>query len=334
MKALLCRQYCDWDELKLEEIAPQELTGNSVRIRIDAASVSFAMSLQVAGKYQVRYPMPFIPGTEVGGVVTELARGVPGLRVGDRVLALLDYGGMAQETVIRHHTVYKLPEGLPVVPAIHLPNAYGTAYGALIWRGGLDASTPNDKTVVVTGAAGAVGCAAVQIASLLGARVIAVASSAAKRDFAFQQGANLAVDYESMREAVLDATHGKGADLVLDQVGGDSFVQALRCTATFGQIVTIGYAGGTIPNIPANLLLVKNISVLGHNMGMYFGWGPADRRVEFEPAMRQMMDQLFEWTLAGRLRPTVSHEFGLEDYRAAMKAVLERRSTGKVIVRP
>lgn len=320
--------------LAIEEIDPPEMVANGVRIRIEAGSVSFAMSLQVAGKYQVQYPMPLVPGTEVGGIVTEVADRVPGLRVGDRVLALLDYGGMAQETVIRYHTVYKLPAGLPVVPAIHLPNAYGTAYGALIWRGGLDVAQKNKQTVVVTGAAGAVGCAAIQIASLLGARVIAVASSTAKQAFALEQGASLAVGYEAMREAVLDATRGAGADLILDQVGGDAFAQAIRCTGTFGKIITIGYAGGTIPQIPANLLLIKNISVVGHNMGMYFGWGPVDRRVEFESVMRQMMDQLFAWTLAGRLRPTVSHEYRLEEYRQAMKTVLERRSTGKVIIRP
>ncbi len=334
MKALLCRQYGPWDALKIEEIETPKLTAGGVRIRIEAGSISFAMSLQVAGKYQVQYPMPFIPGTEIGGVITELASDVPGLRVGDRVLALLDWGGMAEETVIRHHTVYKLPEGLPIVPAIHLPNAYGTAYGALVWRGGLDIEKRNDKTIVVTGAAGAVGCAAVQIGSLLGARVIAVASSPAKQAFAREQGATISVGYESMREAVLDATQGKGADLVLDQVGGDAFAQALRCTGTFGQIITIGYAGGAIPQIPANLLLVKNISVIGHNMGVYFGWGPLDRRVEFEPAMRQMTNQLFDWTLAGRLRPTVSDEFRLGEFREAMNLVLARRSTGKVIIRP
>lgn len=343
MRALLCREYCDWDALSVETVPPPAMTADGVRIDIEAGSVSFAMSLQVAGKYQRQYPRPFTPGTEVGGIVTEVGSGVTQLRVGDRVLALLDWGGMAEQVVARAATVYRLPDALPVVPAIHLPNAYGTAYGILVWRCALDRWQQDDDrwaerarppTVLVTGAAGAVGCAAVQIARTLGARVIGVASSPAKQDFVRSQGADLALGYEHLREQVLDATGGRGADLVLDQVGGDAFAQAVRCTATFGQIVTVGYAGGTIPSVALNLLLVKNISVIGHNMGMYFGWGPVDRRLEFEPKMRAMMDQLFTWTLGGQLRPHVSHEFALDEFREAMATVRSRESTGKVIIRP
>lgn len=377
MKALLCREYCDWDTLEVAEVPSSPIRADGVRIDIEAASVSFAMSLQVAGQYQVKYPLPFTPGTEVGGIVTELGpqatrRSVPGnrpLRVGDRVLALLDWGGIAEEVVARAPTVYRLPDessdvttiaksepvavasdaaapapagSLPVVPAIHLPNAYGTAYGILVWRCALDRWQTGDErwserarppTVLVTGAAGAVGCAAVQIARTLGARVIGVAGSPDKQAFVRAQGAE-AIGYERLREAVLELTEGRGADLVLDQVGGDTFAQAVRCTATFGQIVTVGYAGGTIPSVSVNLLLVKNIAVIGHNMGLYFGWGPVDRRLEFEPKMRAMMDQLFAWTLAGELRPTVSHEFALTEYREAMRTVRSRQSTGKVVIRP
>lgn len=332
MRALVCRQSCDWNELTIEDIAPPPMVAGGVRIAIDYASVSFAMSLQVAGKYQRAYPMPFTPGTEVAGTVIETAAGVVAVKPGDRVLAIPDWGGLAEQVVMRAETVYPLPAGhgesLQLIPAIHLPNAYGTAYGALRWRAGV---APGD-TVLVTGAAGAVGVASVEIARHLGARVVAVASTPAKQAFAVAHGAHAAVGYAGLRDDVMAATDGRGIDVAIDMVGGDAFDAIIRTLRPFGRLVSVGFAGGRIPQAPANLLLVKNIAVLGHNMGLYYGWGPTDERARYEPQMRAMLRDLFEWTAAGALRPHVSHVLPLEEYREAMRLIRTREATGKVVV--
>jgi NADPH2:quinone reductase len=330
MRALLCRQNCEWDDLEITDIAPPPMVAMGVRIEVHYASVSFAMSLQVAGRYQRTYPLPFTPGTEVAGVVMEVAEGVTQVKAGDRVLAIVDWGGLAAQVVTPAYTVYPVPEGLPLNPGIHLPNAYGTAYGALDWRGHL---MPGESLLVL-GAAGGVGSAAVELGRVLGAQVIAAASSEEKRRFALAHGAHFAVGYEQMREAVKEITDGQGVDLVYDPVGGAAFDGALRCVGTFGRIVTLGFASGTAPRIPANLLLVKNIAVLGHNMGLYYGWGPQDQRALYEERMRGMMDDLFTWTVEGKLHPHVSHCLPLSQFREAMRVIREREAQGKVIIDP
>jgi len=332
MRALVCHVPCDWDALSLEEIPSPLMIPGAVRIAINYASVSFAMSLQVAGKYQRTYPLPFTPGTEVAGVVTEVAAGVTQVKPGDRVLAILDWGGLAEEVVARASTVYPLPADsvatLPFLPAIHLPNAYGTAYGALRWR----AAIKSGETVLVTGAAGAVGVAAVELARHLGARVIAAASTPDKQAFALAHGAHAALGYDRLRDQVMEATNGCGVAAVIDQVGGDIFDAALRALQPFGRMVAVGFAGGRIPQVPANLLLVKNIAVLGHNMGLYYGWGPVDERVRYERQMREMMSDLFAWTTAGHLKPHVSHVFRQDEFRQAMRVIRERKAQGKVVI--
>ena len=330
MRALLCRRNCEWDELEITDVAPPPMVTMGVRIAVEYASVSFAMSLQVAGRYQRTYPLPFTPGTEVAGVVLEVAEGVTQVKPGDRVLAIVDWGGLAEQVVTPAYTVYPVPDELPLNPGIHLPNAYGTAYGALDWRGKL---MPGE-TLLVLGAAGAVGSAAVELGRVLGAQVIAAASSEQKRSFALQHGAHQAVSYEDMREAVRELTHGQGADLVFDPVGGDAFDTALCCLGSFGRIVTLGYASGTVPQVPANLLLVKNIAVIGHNMGLYYGWGPVDQRALYEERMRAMMDDLFTWTREGKLHPHVSHCLPLSGFREAMRLIRAREAQGKVVIDP
>lgn len=329
MRALVCHSPRAWDELVVEDIVPPALTPGSVRIEVDCASVSFAMGLQVAGKYQRAYPMPFTPGTEVAGVVLEVSPGVTQVKPGDRVLAICDWGGIAEQVVVPAATVYPIPDTLNFDPSIHLPNAYGTAYGGLFWRGQLQAG----ETVLILGAAGGVGVAAVELARNAGATVIAAASTDDKRAFAIAHGAHHAVANEGLRDAVMAATNNAGVDLVYDPVGGTLFDAALRTVKPFGRIVTLGFASGTVPQIPANLLLVKNISVLGHNMGLYFGWGLRDERQQYEPKMRAMMNELFTLTASGKLHPHVSHRFSLDQFREAMQAIKSRAAQGKVIIR-
>jgi len=328
MRALLCRRYCEWDELEIAEVPAPAMIAGGVRIAVAYAAIGFASSLQVAGRYQRSYPLPFTPGTEVAGVVTEVAAGVTQVKPGERVLAIVDWGGLADQVVTPAATVYPVPAELPLNPGIHLANSYGTAYGALHWRGELSSG----ETLLVLGAAGGVGSAAVEVGHALGARVIAAASTEQKRAFALAHGAHHAVAYEGMRDAVKAASGDRGVDVVFDPVGGAAFDAALRCVVPFGRIVTLGYASGQVPQVPANLLLVKNISVIGHNMGLYYGWGLIDERVRHEAQIRAMMDQLFTWALAGQLRPHVSHCLPLAEFREAMRVIRAREAIGKVII--
>ena len=329
MRALVCHSPCDWNNLVIEDIPAPPMVPGGVRIAIACSAVSFAMSLQVAGKYQRTYPRPYTPGSEVAGTVLEVAPGVSQVKPGDRVLAVADWGALAEEVVIPAATVYPLPASLPFDPAIHLTNAYSTAYGSLFWRGALKAG----ETVLVLGAAGAVGVAAVELARNAGARVIAAASTDEKRNFALAHGAQTAISNDNLRDAVMAATNNEGVDLVYDPVGNPLFDAALRTVKPFGRIVTLGFAGGQIPQVPANLLLVKNIAVIGFNIGLYYGWSPRDERLKHEPLMRAMMRELCQLTEDGKLTPHVSHRFRLDEFREAMRVILARASQGKVLIR-
>ena len=329
MRALVCHSPCDWNNLVIEDIPAPPMVPGGVRIAIACSAVSFAMSLQVAGKYQRTYPRPYTPGSEVAGTVLEVAPGVSQVKPGDRVLAVADWGALAEEVVMPAATVYPLPASLSFDPAIHLTNAYSTAYGSLFWRGALKAG----ETVLVLGAAGAVGVAAVELARNAGAHVIAAASTEAKRNFALAHGAHITISNDNLRDAVMAATNNEGVDLVYDPVGNPLFDAALRTVKPFGRIVTLGFAGGQIPQIPANLLLVKNIAVIGFNIGLYYGWSPRDERLKHEPLMRAMMRELCQLTEDGKLTPHVSHRFRLDEFREAMRVILARASQGKVLIR-
>lgn len=329
MRALLCRQWCEFKDLRIEEIAAPALRPGCVRLRVAYAGLGFAVSLVVAGKYQRKPPLPFAPGTEVTGTVLEVGTGVTRVKPGDRVLAVLDWGGFAQEAITTEDTVYSLAQGMALDTSIHLAISYPTAYAALVWRARLQPG----ETLLVHGAAGGTGLAAVELGKQLGARVIACASSEEKRAAAKAHGADLVLPPRDFREAVKTFTDGRGADVVFDPVGGDAFDESLRCIATEGRLLPIGFASGKVPQIPANILLVKNISVLGLNYGTYVGWGITDERRTYAPKVQAMMAQLFEWTLAGKLRPAVSHCFELARFAEAMDVVLARGSTGKVALK-
>jgi NADPH:quinone reductase len=328
MRALVCHAFGPWDTLRLENIPAPAMGPDAVRIAVAYSSVSFASGLLVAGRYQRKPPFPFVPGTECVGTVLEVGARVTRVRAGMRVAATLDWGGYAEQTVVGEHTVYPLPGGLDLRAAMHLPLSYGTAYGALVWRAQLQAG----ETLLVTGAAGGVGSAAVQIGRALGARVIAVASSADKRAFAREQGAHEVLDTTQLREGVKQLTAGRGADVIFDPVGGPVFDDCLRACAQHGRIVVIGFAQGQVQQVPANLLLVKNIALHGFNFGAHIGWGLRDERAERAPKVQAMMQTLFDWTLAGRLTPHVSHCFPIERYVEAMVAVQGRQSRGKVVL--
>lgn len=271
MRAVVCCSWREFDSLEVKDIPAPPLRPGGVRIRVAAAGVSFATQLVVAGKYQRKPPLPFVPGTEIAGTVLDTAPDVAGpLAPGTRVFAVLDWSGLAEEAVADAIHVVPLPDGLPLEPAVAMPISYPTAAAALLWRARLQ---PGDW-VLAQGAAAGVGLAGVEVAKALGARVIA-RCGAAKHAVPAARGADAVLDSAApFRDAVRDITSGQGVAAVLDTLGGAAFDEGLRCLGDGGTLVTIGFAEGAIPQVPVNLLLLKNIAVAGLNWGSYVGWSP------------------------------------------------------------
>jgi len=331
VKAIVCHAFGDFHDLRVEETAPPPMLPGGVRIAVEAASISFATSLWIEGKYQHKPPLPFVPGGEFVGTVLECAPEARRFRPGERVLAVSGWGGYAEQAVVTEHTVYAIPQDIDAGAALHLATSYATAYGALVWR----AKLAPGETLLVLAAAGGVGLAAVEIGRVLGATVVAAAGGAEKCAIAREHGAQAAIDYRrgDLRAEIRRLTEGRGIDVVFDPVGGASFDAALRSLRPGGRHVVIGFAGGSIPHIPANILLVKNIAVLGFNIGMWYGWSVNDERVKHEPEMRAAFAQIFDWHKQGHLKPLVSKVYPLARFAEAQDAVLERRSVGKVVLR-
>lgn len=309
---------------------PPPLRPGGVRLRVEAVGVSFAMQLVVAGKYQRRPPLPFAPGTEVVGTVLEAAPDAVAPPPGTRVFAALDWGGMAEEVVADDIHVMPLPDGLPAEAAVAMPISYPTAAAALLWRGRLEPG----QWVLVQGAGGGVGLAGVEVARAAGARVIARAG-AAKHAALRVRGAEAVLDSaQPFRAAVAGITGGAGVSLVLDTLGGDAFDEGLRCLGEGGTLLTLGYAAGSIPQLGANLLLLKNIGVAGLNWGTYIGWSPGDNRQAYAPRVRALWQQLLDWWQVGKLHPEVHAALPLERFREAMALVRDRQALGRVVLRP
>ena len=332
MRAVWVEDWKPFEELQLQEVPRPVLGPRNLRIATQAAGVSFATSLVVQGKYQRKPPRPFAPGTEVAGIVSEVGSAVTKFQPGDRVCSILDWGGLAEEAASLEVNTFKIPDSLPYPEAISFTNSYGTSIASLTWPHLLNVQ--KGDWLLVHGAAGGVGIAAVEIGKILGATVIATASSEEKLDLVRAHGADHAINYREhdFREAVLEITDGRGVDKVYDPVGGDVFMQSLRCMAPEGRICPVGFAGGTIQQVPANLLLVKNLTVCGVNMGYYAGWSPNDVRYEYEDRIRAMMTQLFDWYEAGLIKPVSGGVYPLDRFQDAMADVLGRKSLGRVAV--
>ncbi len=322
MRAVVCKEFSGVDALSVGDLPPRPLGDGMVRIAVRAAGLNFADTLMVAGQYQVKPQLPFAPGLEAAGFVTELAPGVEGITVGDRVMANLDHGGFAEDAVAKAADVYKIPNQMSFVEAAGFPIVYGTSHIGIKHKLKLQPG----ETLLVHGAAGGVGLTAVEIGKAMGARVIATAGGKEKLAVAKAHGADDLIDYreEDIRERVKALTDGRGADAVYDPVGGSVFDASLRATAQGGRILVVGFASGTVPQIPANILLVKNISVIG------FYWGA--HRVLAPDLIRQSFHELFDLFLAGKLKPHVSHTFPLEQVTDAMHTLTGRKSTGKVVL--
>ncbi len=322
MRAVICRDFAGIDALAIEDIEPPAPAPGRVRIAVKAAGVNFADTLIVAGQYQLKPPLPFSPGLEIAGTVIDAGDGVTRCRPGDRVMAALDFGGFAEIASAAETDVFVLPEGMDEITAAGFPVAYGTSEIALGLRAGLQPG----EVLVVHGAAGGVGLTAVEIGKAIGAEVIATAGGADKLAIAAAHGADHGIDYrtEDIRERVKALTGGRGADVVYDAVGGDAFDASLRSIAWNGRLLIIGFAGGRIPQIPANILLVKNISAIGLNWGSYRRHDPARLADSFA--------RLFAWYRDGRLKPRVSATFDLAEAPQALAALRARSATGKLVL--
>lgn len=324
MKAIICRELGDLSTLSLETTEAPEPGPGEVKLRIRACGINFADSLMIAGKYQSKIEPPFIPGFEVSGDVTALGPGAEDLVVGDRVMGLVPSGGYAEEAVGPAAAFSRLPAGMDYDVAASFAVAYGTGHIALAHR----ARLTEGEVLVVHGAAGGTGLAAVEIGKALGATVIATAGGAEKLAIAEAAGADHLIDYrsEDIRARVKELTGGKGADVIYDPVGGDVFDASLRCIAFEGRIIVIGFAGGRIQQIPSNHLLVKNIDIIGVNRGGYDELRPELMRATYEALLT-----LFD---AGRLKPHVSQTCALADAIQMLESVVNRKTVGKVIINP
>lgn len=324
MQAIVCRAFGPVDGLRLERVPAPALQPHEVRVQVHAAGVNFADALRAEGRYQVRPPLPWVPGSEVGGVVAEVGRDVATLRAGDRVMGIAPAhgGGYAEQIVLDAARVLPLPAGVGFEAAAATPVAFGTSLYALRQRGRLAAG----DTVLVLGAAGGVGLAAVQLAKAMGARVIAAASSADKRALALAQGADDTVDYTQAdwRLQVRALTQDCGVDVVYDPVGGDAFDEAVRCMAWGGRYLVVGFTAGRIPALPVNLPLLKGYDLVGVRYDVWRdGWWPE---------ARANLEQVLAWQAEGRFAPVVSARFALADAVAALQAVTGRQVTGKAVL--
>jgi NADPH2:quinone reductase len=324
MKAIQCVEWGAPERLQLAEVPAPEPAAGEVRIRVAAAGVNFPDALIVQKKYQLQPPLPFVPGTEVAGTVDAVGEGVRRLKPGDRVVAFVGLGGFAEFVCAPQMQVAPLPANVDPVVAAAFTLTYATSQHALLERGQLKSG----ETLLVLGAGGGVGLAAVELGKLAGARVIAAASSEEKLRAARNAGAEVLINYTTadLRDAVRAATDGRGVDVVYDPVGGDMTAAALRTLAWRGRLLVIGFANGTIPQIPANQLLLKETSALGVYWGEFAKRDPAGNA--------RLLAQLFGWLAEGRLRPHVSRQYPLADTAQALNDLLGRRAVGKLVIRP
>jgi NADPH2:quinone reductase len=318
-KAVVCRELGPPERLRLETFAAAPLGRGQVRVAVHAAGINFPDILMVAGEYQLKPDLPFTPGVEAAGEVSEVADGADDVAVGDRVIVKMRHGAYADEAVVVASQLTPLPSTFDYAEGATFLAAFGTAYHALIDRGALQAG----EVLLVHGAGGGVGLAAVEMGKMLGATVIAAASSEEKLAAARARGADHAVLYgsEPFRDAVKRITDGRGADVVFDPVGGEIFENSLRCIAWGARILVIGFTGG-IGLARTNLLLIKGASVLGVRAGEAVRRNPA--------AGEKRIRTLLAWAEAGKIRPHISHRLPLQDYARAMRLLIERNAIGRV----
>ncbi|MCW8196784.1 NADPH:quinone oxidoreductase family protein [Proteobacteria bacterium 005FR1] len=322
MRAVLCKELGPPESLVVEEVPSPEVKPGQVLVKVGACGVNFPDTLIIQGKYQHKPDLPFSPGGEIAGEVIDVADDVTSVKTGDRVIAMCGHGGFAEEIAIDANRVVHIPDQMDFVTASAFILTYGTSYHGLKQRANLQAG----ETLLVLGAAGGVGLAAVELGKAMGAKVIAAASTDEKLALAKDHGADELINYsnEDLKDRVKELTGGKGVDVVYDPVGGDLFEPAVRATGWNGRVLVIGFAGGYIPKLPANLVLLKGSAVVG------VFWGEFTRRQPKDS--EQNNKELLEMYLQGKLRPHISQTFPLEKAADALNVLQNRQAKGKLVV--
>ena len=324
MKAVLCKAYGAPEDLVLEEVAPPVPGEGEVLVDVKATALNFPDVLMIAGKYQSQPPFPFSPGGEIAGTVLETGSGVTEFAPGDKVFGGVGHGGFAERVAVAARSLQPVPDSMSFVEASGISTTYGTSYYALQQRAALQPG----ETLLVTGAAGGVGIAAVQLGKAMGARVIAAASSEQKLAVAKDSGADELIDYSDgqLKDKVKALTGGKGADVIYDPVGGALFDQCLRCINWYGRILVIGFAAGDIPKAPINLILLKSCQVVGVFYGAWSARTPDENQANFR--------DILAFHAAGKIKPVVGRVHPLENYAEALNDLAQRRAIGKIVVTP
>jgi len=322
MKAIVCNNFGPIQDIEYKEVDQPKLDDDSVIIDVKSVGVNFPDGLLVQGKYQLKPETPFIPGMEVAGEIMKTGQHVSNFKIGDRVAALSQLNGYAEQTLVKEASVFKIPENMSFDDSCALLCAYGTSHYALKQRGKLQ----KGELLVVLGASGSTGLAAIQIGKIIGAKVIAVASNYEKQKIAKDNGADISIGYDNLKEELKTISDGKGVDVIFDPVGGDVFETVARTMARNGRLLVIGFASGTIPKLAVNLALVKEFSVVGVFWGAFTRGEPEE--------YKENMIELFHWYENKLIKPLVDEKFPLSEASMVLEKILSRGAKGKIILNP
>ena len=322
MKAIVCNNFGPIQDIEYKDVKKPIIQDKSVIINVKSVGVNFPDGLLVQGKYQLKPETPFIPGMEVAGEIITVGSSVKNFQIGDRVVALSQLSGYAEQAVVQEKSVFKIPTNMSFDDSCALLCAYGTSHYALKQR----AQLQKNELLVVLGASGSTGIAAIQIGKIIGAKVIAVSSNPEKQKIAKDNGADISIGYDNLKEELKSISKGKGVDVIFDPVGGDIFDTVARTMARSGRLLVIGFASGTIPKLAVNLALVKEFSVVG------VFWG-AFTRGEPEEYKKNMIE-LFEWYQKDLLKPLIEENYPLSEAAKVLEKILARGAKGKIILKP
>ena len=322
MKAIVCNDFGPIQNIEYKDVNEPVIQDESVIINVKSVGVNFPDGLLVQGKYQLKPDTPFIPGMEVAGEIVKIGPNVSSLKIGDRVAALSQLSGYAEKAVVQEKSVFKIPSKMSFDDSCALLCAYGTSHYALKQR----ANLKKNELLVVLGASGSTGIAAIQIGKIMGAKVIAVSSNSEKQKIAKDNGADISIGYDNLKEELKSISNGKGIDVIFDPVGGDIFDTIARTMARSGRLLVIGFASGTIPKLAVNLALVKEFSVVG------VFWGAFTRGEPIE--YKQNMIELFNWYKEGLLKPLIQDSYPLSEAAVVLEKILARGAKGKMILKP
>ena len=322
MKAIVCNNFGPIQDIEYKDVKKPIIQDKSVIINVKSVGVNFPDGLLVQGKYQLKPETPFIPGMEVAGEIITVGSSVKNFQIGDRVAALSQLSGYAEQAVVQEKSVFKIPTNMSFDDSCALLCAYGTSHYALKQR----AQLQKNELLVVLGASGSTGIAAIQIGKIIGAKVIAVSSNPEKQKIAKDNGADISIGYDNLKEELKSISKGKGVDVIFDPVGGDIFDTVARTMARSGRLLVIGFASGTIPKLAVNLALVKEFSVVG------VFWG-AFTRGEPEEYNKNMIE-LFDWYQKDLLKPLIEENYPLSEAAKVLEKILARGAKGKIILKP